>query len=106
MNVVTVAFLAGVVFDTFLSLLGDASTRDPKRLRKSLGALRYSPFTHVDVWRHLRDYNRRDFHPDDRDTSQLVERWRAELFGADGRLADKLKGRGSAAEEETAAEVG
>ncbi|MGH9097649.1 MAG: metal-dependent hydrolase [Acidimicrobiales bacterium] len=105
MNVVTVAFIAGVVFDTFLSLLGDASTRDLKRLRKSLGALRYSPFTHVDVWRHLRDYNRRDFHPDDRDTSQLVEEWRSELFGTDGRLADKLKGREANTDRQTEAEA-
>jgi hypothetical protein len=106
MNVVTFAFLAGVVFDTFLSLLGDASTRDLKRLGKSLGALRHSPFTHVDVWRHLRDYNRRDFHPDDRDTGQLVDEWRTELFGKDGRLADRLKGRGAEAEDGPAAEVG
>ena len=38
----------------------------------------------------LRDYNRPDFHPDDRDATELIERWRAELFGADGTLNDKL----------------
>jgi hypothetical protein len=38
----------------------------------------------------LRDYNRSDFHPDDRDTGELVVRWRAELFGEHGRLNDKL----------------
>ena len=36
------------------------------------------------------DYNRPDFHPDDRDTTELVERWRAELFGDAGTLNDKL----------------
>ncbi|HWD51473.1 MAG TPA: metal-dependent hydrolase [Acidimicrobiales bacterium] len=102
MNVVTIAFLTSVVFDTFLSLLGDASTRDLKRLGKSLGDLRFSPFTHVDVWRHLRDYNRQDFHPDDRDTRQLVEEWRTKLFGAEGQLAEKVKSRGPGGEDQLA----
>ena len=43
-----------------------------------------------ELWRQLRDYNRPDFHPDDRDTSELVERWRTELFGEHGTLNDKL----------------
>jgi hypothetical protein len=38
----------------------------------------------------LRDYNRPDFHPDDSDTNELVERWRKELFGEYGTLNDKL----------------
>jgi hypothetical protein len=42
------------------------------------------------VWDRLRDYNRPDFHPDDHDATALVERWRAELFGAGGTLNDKL----------------
>jgi len=42
------------------------------------------------VWEQLRDYNRIDFHPDDRDTTELVVRWRRELFGDDGVLNDKL----------------
>jgi predicted metal-dependent hydrolase len=45
-----------------------------------------------EVWRQLKDYNRPDFHPDDRDTSELVTRWRAELFGAEGTLNGKLVG--------------
>ena len=58
------------------------------------------------MWRHLRDYNRKDFHPDDRDTSQLVEEWRSTLFGTDGRLADKLKSRGANSDDEIAAQAG
>ena len=42
------------------------------------------------LWHQLRDYNRPDFHPDDHDTTELVERWRAELFGVEGTLNDKL----------------
>ncbi len=37
-----------------------------------------------------RDYQRADFHPDDHDTTQLLEQWRAELFGAAGELTDML----------------
>jgi predicted metal-dependent hydrolase len=40
----------------------------------------------------LRDYNRPDFHPDDSDTTALVDRWRIELFGQQGTLNDKLVG--------------
>ena len=38
------------------------------------------------LWDQLRDYDRRDFHPDDSDTNALVEQWRAELFGEQGTL--------------------
>jgi uncharacterized protein len=36
------------------------------------------------------DYYRRDFHPDDRDVSALLEQWRERLFGEDGELRDVL----------------
>jgi hypothetical protein len=39
-----------------------------------------------------KDYNRLDFHPDDSDTTELVQTWRAELFGEHGTLNDKLMG--------------
>jgi hypothetical protein len=39
----------------------------------------------------LRAYNKRGFHPDDNDNSELVARWRAELFGSEGALTDHLK---------------
>ena len=32
-------------------------------------------------WAQLKDYDRPDFHPDDSDTTELVQTWRAELFG-------------------------
>ncbi|MGV0635000.1 metal-dependent hydrolase [Mycolicibacillus trivialis] len=38
----------------------------------------------------LRPYMRPGFHPDDIDTDALVERWRRELFGADGVLVGHL----------------
>jgi hypothetical protein len=39
----------------------------------------------------LAAYTRPGFHPDDMDASALLERWRAELFGSAGSLADHLK---------------
>ncbi len=39
----------------------------------------------------LRKYMRPGFHPDDIDTSELLERWRRELFGTEGALVDHLK---------------
>jgi len=89
MNATTVGFFAAVIAATTASLAVDPATwRHPSRVLQGLGDLRQSPWVTLDVWRHLRDYNRRDFHPDDYDATELVERWRAELFGADGVLAD------------------
>ncbi len=36
------------------------------------------------------DYYRRDFHPDDRDVSAMLDQWRERLFGKDGELRDVL----------------
>jgi hypothetical protein len=52
--------------------------------------VRRSPFLSRAIWLQLKDYNRPDFHPDDRDTTGLVEAWRATLFGEHGTLNDKL----------------
>ena len=41
-------------------------------------------------------YFRPGFHPDDRDTTALIEQWRTELFGEQGTLNDKLASRGGA----------
>lgn len=39
----------------------------------------------------LAKYMKPGFHPDDIDTNALLEKWQAELFGADGTLVDHLK---------------
>jgi hypothetical protein len=91
MNAVTVSFIFAVVGQTFLSLLGDRSARDLRRLARSLRGLRHSPWLNRRVVRRVRDYNRRGFHPDDFDNTALVEEWRATLFGTGGSLADRLK---------------
>ncbi len=92
MNAVTAAFVGGVALAVVVSLLGDRDTYRPSTLARSLRTLWRSPLVSRQLWRELRAYNRRGFHPDDRDTSELVERWRAELFGPAGTLNDRLAG--------------
>jgi uncharacterized protein len=91
MRFTTVAFLTAVIGHTVLSLLADRATYNPRRLAHSVAELRHSPFLSRTVISRLRDYNRVGFHPDDHDATELLERWREELFGAQGTLADHLK---------------
>lgn len=90
MNFFRYGFVLGMAVQTVISLLMDRSTYRPRRLWRSLKVLRRSPLLSKDLWDQLRDYNRPDFHPDDRDTTELVKEWRARLFGPDGSLNDKL----------------
>ncbi len=90
MNAITVAFLGGIALEVATSLLFDRATYRRGVLRKSWRRFRTSPFMTNAVWRDLRDYNRSDFHPEDRDTAILIERWREELFGPEGALNSKL----------------
>jgi len=91
MDAVTAGFLTAIVASTVRSMLTDPATRSPRRVVRSLTALRHSPFLTPAVLRHIRDYNRRGFHPDDRDTAALMEQWRSELFGDAGTLTSRLK---------------
>ena len=90
MDLLTFGFIAGMTVQVIISLLGDRETYRRGRLRRSVHRVSRSPFVSKDLWRRLRDYNRADFHPDDYDTTELVATWRAELFGRDGTLVDKL----------------
>lgn len=88
MNVITTGFVLGASAAVVAGLLLDPrARRDPRGALRELAA---SPFFTKGMWRRLRDYNRTGFHPDDVDTTELVERWREELFGADGRLRSKV----------------
>jgi predicted metal-dependent hydrolase len=90
-RIMTVGLLGLVVVATLLSmLLTDRSTYNPVRLGRSLSRLRHSPFVERDVISHLRAYSRPGFHPDDFDSTDLLERWTVELFGPQGTLADHL----------------
>jgi uncharacterized protein len=90
MNILRFAFVAGMTVQVTVSLLGDRATYRRGNLWRSLRRFLKSPVMRRELWHQLGDYNRPDFHPDDHDTTDLVERWGAELFGADGTLNDKL----------------
>jgi hypothetical protein len=85
-------FVLGMGLAVALSLLGDRNTYRKGNLRKSWRRLKTSPLADPAIWAQLKDYNRPDFHPDDSDTTQLVESWRHMLFGEGGALNDKLIG--------------
>jgi len=90
MNLVRYGFVLAMAAQMIVSLLGDRATYRPGNLRRSWRTFRRSPVLSKEIWIQLRDYNRPDFHPDDSDTNELVERWRKELFGEYGTLSDKL----------------
>ena len=90
MSFMTFAFLGGMSVQILISVLGDREAYRRGVLRKSWKKFRKSPLFTKETWELLRDYNRPDFHPDDRDTASLIEVWRTELFGDAGSLTDLL----------------
>ena len=92
MNFFRFGFVLGMGLAVVLSLLGDRATYRRGTLRTSWRQLRSSPLVDPAVWAQLKDYNRPGFHPDDSDTTELVQTSRTELFGERGTLNDKLIG--------------
>lgn len=92
MRLTTVGFLASVITGMAVSLALDPSARDLGRLRESFSGLRASPILSSGCARLISDYNRPGFHPEDRDTTELLSRWREKLFGPSGTLRGRLKG--------------
>ena len=92
MKAMRISFVVGMVLQMAVSLAMDKATYRPGNLRKSWRRFWSSPVMNKAVWRQLCDYDRRDFHPDDRDTTALVEQWREELFGSNGSLNANLVG--------------
>jgi uncharacterized protein len=92
MNFFRYGFVVGMGLAVLVSLLGDRATYRRGNLRRSWRRVKRSPIADPAVRAQLRDYNRSDFHPDDSDTTELVETWRDALFGEHGALNDKLIG--------------
>src|SRR3954467_11415647 len=90
MKLLRYGFVLGMAAQITVSLLGDRATYKRGNLRRSWRNFRRTPIMRRELWDQLCDYDRPDFHPDDRDTTQLVEQWRETLFGAQGTLNDKL----------------
>jgi predicted metal-dependent hydrolase len=60
--------------------------RHPVKLARSLAKIPSSPFVSLRAARMLAQYHRPGFHPNDRDTRQLIAQWRHALFGPSGEL--------------------
>ena len=60
--------------------------RHPIKFAKSFAKLPRSPFVSLRALRILAQYHRPGFHPNDRDTTQLIAEWRQALFGREGQL--------------------
>jgi len=94
---IVVMFLTDLLFILETSIMGVVSVvkdrdalRHPFRLARSLGRLRSSPFVSMRALRILAQYHRPGFHPNDRDTTQLIAEWRQALFGDEGDLVEVL----------------
>ncbi len=92
MKLIRVGLVVSMGFLVMVSLLGDRAAWRPGALRRSWARFKLSPIMQPEVWHALCEYDRVGFHPDDRHTDHLVELWRAELFGDDGRLNGILSG--------------
>ena len=97
MKGIRIGFVVGLVAQVAVSLLLDRATYRPGRLLASWRHFRRTPLFSRAVWDQLKDYDRPDFHPDDRDTDALVTEWRARLFGEEGDLNGLLVRPGAAA---------
>jgi uncharacterized protein len=90
MRFIRIGFVLGMTIQILSSLVRDREAYKPRVLFKSLRSFRRSPLVSRELWNQLKDYDRPDFHPDDRDTNELVTTWREALFGENGTLNDKL----------------
>jgi predicted metal-dependent hydrolase len=81
--------VAAVVF-VVVGLLGDPATYRPGNLRRSWRQFMAWPLLRREVWQRFTAYDRTGFHPDDHDTTDLVEMWRTNLFGTAGTLTPLL----------------
>jgi predicted metal-dependent hydrolase len=96
---IVVMFLTDLLFIFETGVMGVVSIamdrdarRHPLALLRSLARLPRSPFVSLRALGILAQYHRPGFHPNDRDTRQLIADWRQALFGRDGQLTDLLAG--------------
>jgi predicted metal-dependent hydrolase len=96
MKVLRPGFVAFTAAHVAASLAGDPAARKRGAVRRSWEQFRSSPVLDREMWAQLKEYDRPDFHPNDRDTTGIEEEWRRRFFGDDGELNDLLVGRSAA----------
>src|SRR3954470_15518972 len=96
---IAIMFLTDLLFIGETGVMGVISVlmdrdarRHPIRLLRSLARLPRAPFLSWRAVRILAEYHRPGFHPNDRDTKQLIAEWRQALFGREGQLTEVLAG--------------
>ena len=92
MKLVRYSFVLGMVVQVLLSLARDRATYRPGVLRESWRRFRRQPIVSREVWEQLKEYERRGFHPSDRDTQELIDTWREQLFGSEGQMLYAVSG--------------
>ncbi len=85
-------FTVAMTLQVLISVLTDRNAYRKGRLRDSLRRTKKNPLLQRSVWNELREYERRGFHPNDRDNTALVAEWREILFGEEGSLNNLLSG--------------
>lgn len=74
----------GLAIGLLLSLAKDPAAWNPANIRRSLAWIRSSSsIGGPSFGDEIRSWNRHGFHPDERDDTDLLERWRADAFGPD-----------------------
>lgn len=96
MRIATMAGLYAATLPVTLTSLVISLARDPVARRQPLRLVResYGLFRGPvlrGLMPQLAKYLRPGFHPDDIDTTALLQRWQSELFGVEGALVDHLK---------------
>lgn len=84
MRIATVIFLAEMVIQTVRSMARDRASYNPRRLLASLNDFRKSPLLSAATRCRIAAYTRPGFHPDDWDSTEILDHWSKELFDADG----------------------
>ena len=96
MRILRHGLLLGLALQVLVTLSRDPASRERGRVRHGWRGMRRSELFRKETWQGLKDFERPDFHPDDRDTDALLEEWRERLFGAGGALNDRLLGGAAA----------
>jgi uncharacterized protein len=91
MLAITLIWGAYLILSIRRSIKADPTSPSWPQFLRSLRRLLRSPYATSTVLRHLAAYYRPRFHPDERDSSALVEEWKTRLFAEGGALEGRVK---------------